>query len=197
LSEGGEQKKMSKRRGDFVTAQELVERIGPDATRFWMIERSQDQQLEIDLEKAASQSDANPVYYVQYAHARLCSIRRKVEDAGLAPMDGTVTTDSLAIDSLHASEKRLIKRLGELPLVIAEAAVRRQPHRMHHFAYDVASDVAKFYRDCRVTGDGIDPAVTARRLLTCDAARSVLALTLGLVGVSAPERMEQRAEPVA
>ena len=190
LSEGGEQKKMSKRRGDFVTSRELVERIGSDATRFWMLERSNDQQLEIDLDRAEEQSDANPVFYVQYAHARLCSIRRKVEDAGAA--EGGDVLASLELEPLHASEKRLIKRLGELPLVVAEAAERRQPHRLHHFAHDVASDVAKFYRDCRVTGDGIDPSITARRLVMCDAARSVLALALDLVGVTAPERMEQR-----
>ncbi len=190
LTEAGKQKKMSKRRGDFVTAAELVDRIGADATRFWMLERSQDQQLEIDLDKAAAQSDDNPVFYVQYAHARLCSIRRKVEDAGLADED----PGSAALEPLHASEKRLIKRLSELPIVVADAAARRAPHRVHHYARELASDVAKFYRDCRVMGDGIDPALTARRLRTADAARAVLALALQLVGVSAPELMERREE---
>jgi arginyl-tRNA synthetase len=190
LSEGGEQKKMSKRRGDFVTAAELVERIGPDATRFWMLERSHDQQLEIDLDRAEAHNDSNPVYYVQYMHARLCSIRRKVLDEGLDPGADVEASD----EPLHASEKRLVKRIAELPLVIAEAAERRQPHKLHHYAHELASDVSKFYRDCRVVGDGITPALTARRLLVVDAARSVLALALGLVGVHAPERMEQRAE---
>jgi arginyl-tRNA synthetase len=189
LTEAGEQKKMSKRRGDFVTAAELVERIGADATRFWMLERSNDQQLEIDLDAAAQQSDDNPVFYVQYAHARMCSIRRNVEEAGLAGGDPAACTEPL-----HASEKRLVKRIGELPLVVADAAARRAPHRVHHYARDLASDVSKFYRDCRVMGDGVDAALTARRLRTVDAARSVLALALQLVGVSAPEAMERRAE---
>jgi arginyl-tRNA synthetase len=187
LTEGGEQKKMSKRRGDFVTAAELIDRIGTDATRFWMLERSHDQQLELDLDKAAAQSDDNPVFYVQYAHARLCSIRRTVEAAGLADGDPAACEEPL-----HDSEKRLVKRVAELPLVVADAADRRAPHRVHHYARELASDVAKFYRDCRVTGDGIDPALTARRLHVVDAARSVLALALDLVGVSAPERMERR-----
>ena len=187
LSEGGEQKKMSKRRGDFVTASELVDRIGPDAARFWMLERSHDQQLEIDLVKASEQSDDNPVFYVQYAHARLCSIRRKVEGEGLADGDPTASSEPL-----HPSEKRLVKRLGELPHVVTDAAVRRAPHRVHHYARELASDVSKFYRDCRVLGDGVAPELTARRLRTADAARSVLALALDLVGVSAPTQMERR-----
>lgn len=189
LTEAGEQKKMSKRRGDFVTAAELVDRIGADATRFWMLERSHDQQLEIDLDKASEQSDDNPVFYVQYMHARLCSIRRNVEDAGLAGGDFAACDEPL-----HESEKRVIKRLGELPHVVAEASERRAPHRVHHYARELASDVSKFYRDCRVMGDGIDPALTARRLRTVDAARSVLALALDLVGVTAPEKMERRDE---
>jgi arginyl-tRNA synthetase len=189
LTEAGEQKKMSKRRGDFVTAAELVERIGADATRFWMLERSHDQQLEIDLDQAAAQSDDNPVYYVQYAHARLCSIRRNVEQAGLGDGDPFA---SVAL--LHDSEKRLVKRVAELPIVVADAAERRAPHRIHHYARELASDVSKFYRDCRVMGDGIEPELTVRRLRIVDAARSVLALALDLVGVSAPERMERRDE---
>ena len=187
LTEAGEQKKMSKRRGDFVTAAELVDRIGADATRFWMLERSHDQQLEIDLDKASEQSDDNPVFYVQYAHARLCSIRRNVEAAGLADGDPAGSDEPL-----HASEKRLVKRLGELPLVVADAADRRAPHRVHHYARELASDVSKFYRDCRVMGDGVDAALTARRLRIVDAARVVLALSLDLVGVSAPDAMERR-----
>ncbi|MCW2956466.1 MAG: arginyl-tRNA synthetase [Thermoleophilia bacterium] len=194
LIEGGEQKKMSKRRGDFVTADELVDRIGPDATRFFMLQRSHDQQLDLDLDLAEQQSDANPVYYVQYAHARLCSIRRKVEEAGLAAGDsaGSLAAGSSDADPLHASEKRLIKRVSEFPTVIAETANRRAPHRLVHYAHDVASDVAKFYRDCRVTGDGITPELTTRRLAICDGARLVLATTLGLVGVVALDRMPER-----
>jgi len=124
---------------------------------------------------------------VQYAHARLCSIRRKVEEAGLG--GGAEPSPASDGEPLHPSEKRLVKRIAELPVVVAEAAERRQPHRIYHYAHELASDANKFYRDCRVTGDGVTPELTARRLRTCDTARSVLALALGLVGVSAPERM--------
>ncbi len=189
LTEAGEQKKMSKRRGDFVTTQELLDRIGADAVRFWMLERSHDQQLEIDLDKASEQSDDNPVFYVQYAHARMCSIRRKVEDADLAGGDSAECSEAL-----HDSEKRLVKRIAEFPLVVADAAERRAPHRLHHYSRDLASDVAKFYRDCRVMGDGIAPELTARRLHLVDATRSTLALALDLLGVGAPDRMERRDE---
>ncbi|MCZ4497035.1 MAG: arginyl-tRNA synthetase [Thermoleophilia bacterium] len=193
LIEAGEQKKMSKRRGDFVTADELVDRIGPDATRFFMLQRSHDQQLDLDLDLAEQQSDANPVYYVQYAHARLCSIRRKVEDAGLAAGEVLPSlADSAGLEAMHASEKRLIKRLGEFPSVVAETASRRAPHRLVHYAHDVASDVSKFYRDCRVTGDDVPELLTTRRLAICDAARQVLATSLDLVGVHAMERMPER-----
>jgi len=188
LSEGGEQRKMSKRRGDFVTAVELIDRIGSDAARFWMLQRSHDQQADIDLEVAERTNDTNPVFYVQYAHARLCSIARKVEDEGrgIVPNLEIATLEGVP---LAGAEKRLIKRIADFPLVVAEAADRRVPHRIYHYTHDLASDVSKFYHDCRVTGEGIEPAVTARRLAACDAARSVLALALELLGVSAPERM--------
>ena len=187
--EGGEQKQMSKRKGTFVTSDELVDRIGADATRFLMLQRSHDQSLDLDLDIAEQQNDSNPVYYVQYAHARLCSIRRKVEAEGAAPEIDLAAMVAAPGEPLHPSEKRLIKRLGDFPLLIADAAERRQPHRLFHFAQELASDVAKFYRDCRVVGEEISPEVTARRLATCDAARSVLALNLDLVGVGAPDRM--------
>ncbi|MBC7462255.1 MAG: arginine--tRNA ligase [Thermoleophilia bacterium] len=187
--EGGEQKQMSKRKGTFVSSDELVDRIGVDATRFLMLQRSHDQSLDLDLDLAEQQNDTNPVFYVQYAHARLASIRRKVEAEGGAPEIDLAALATDISEPLHPSEKRLVKRLGDFPIVIAEAAERRQPHRLFHYAQDLASDVAKFYRDCRVAGDEIPADVTARRLATCDAARSVLKLNLQLVGVSAPDRM--------
>ena len=101
----------------------------------------------------------------------------------------TSTVDELIAEPLEASEKRLVKRIGEFPVLVAEAAERRQPHKLVHYAHDLASDVSKFYRDCRVMGDEISPVVTERRLATCDAARLVLAISLDLVGVAAPERM--------
>ncbi|MBC7462279.1 MAG: arginine--tRNA ligase, partial [Thermoleophilia bacterium] len=151
--------------------------------------RSHDQSLDLDLDLAEQQNDTNTVFYVQYAHARLASIRRKVEAEGGAPEIDLAALATDISEPLHSSEKRLVKRLGDFPIVIAEAAERRQPHRLFHYAQDLASDVAKFYRDCRVAGDEIPADVTARRLATCDAARSVLKLNLQLVGVSAPDRM--------
>lgn len=188
LVEDGEQKKMSKRRGDFVTADELVDRIGPDATRFFMLQRSNDQQLDLDLDVAEAQNDSNPVFYVQYAHARLCSIMRKVAEAGISMTDAQASVAAPDVP-LEPSEKRLIKRIGAFPMLVAEAAERRQPHKLVHYAHDLASDVAKFYRDCRVVGEDVPEALTKRRLVVCDTARSVLALALDLVGVTAPERM--------
>ncbi|MCW2949081.1 MAG: arginine--tRNA ligase, partial [Thermoleophilia bacterium] len=116
-------------------------------------------------------------------------IRRRVEEQGVLPADGSASRDGFEREPLHTSEKRLVKRIGDFPLLVAESAERRQPHRLFHYAHDLASDVSKFYRDCRVSGDEVPVAVTARRLAICDAARSVLALSLGLVGVSAPDRM--------
>lgn len=195
LMESGEQKKMSKRRGDFVTAAELLDRIGPDATRFFMLQRSHDQSFDLDLDLAQQQADTNPVFYVQYAHARLCAIMRKAEQEGF---DTSITASlaaladdavSQAAGDLHASTRHLIKRVAEFPLVVAAAAQRRQPHRMTHYLHDLASDVSRFYRDCRVTGDGVSTESTLRRLATVHAARIVLAAGLDLLGVSAPERM--------
>lgn len=190
LVEQGEQRRMSKRRGDFVAAAELIDRVGVDATRYFMLQRSHDQSLDIDLDLATTQGDINPVYYVQYAHARLCSIRRRVEEEAptLAGEGGHDDRPAASVE-LHQSERRLIRRMADFPTVVAEAAARRQPHRLTHYSQELASDVAAFYRDCRVLGDGIDSATTMQRLLVCDAARGVLAGSLDLIGVAAPERM--------
>jgi arginyl-tRNA synthetase len=189
LSDGGEQKKMSKRRGEFVLLSELLDRIGIDATRFLMLQRSLDQQLDLDLEQATEQSDKNPVYYVQYAHARLCSIRRKVlDELGIEESDAIATLGTDVVE-LHPSERNLVKRVAEFPVVVADAAERRQPHRIPHYLGDLAADVARFYRDCRVMGDGIGVDETRQRLALAAAARTVIATGLDLIGVSAPERM--------
>jgi arginyl-tRNA synthetase len=180
---------MSKRRGEFVTMEDLLDRIGVDAARFFLVQRSHDQQLEIDLELATEQSDKNPVFYVQYAHARLCSIKRKVEEELSISEDDAVASLADSAIELSASERNLVKRLAEFPTMLAEAAERRQPYKIPHFLHDVAADVARFYRDCRVMGDGVTVEETRTRLALAAAARTVLATGLDLIGVSAPERM--------
>jgi len=190
LLEGGDQKKMSKRRGDFVTMAELLERIGVDAARFFLLQRSHDQTLELDLELATNETDQNPVFYVQYAHARICSIQRKAaNELGVPERADAGTVDAAESATLHPSERRLIKRLAELPVLVADAAERRSPHKLTHYALELAGDFSSFYRDCRVVGGDVDTQTSQLRLALCEATRSVLALSLDLIGVSAPEKM--------
>ncbi|MBC7644134.1 MAG: arginine--tRNA ligase, partial [Thermoleophilia bacterium] len=195
LIEGGETKKMSKRRGDFVTMDELLNSISVDAARYFLLQRTHDQTLDIDLDLAAQQSDQNPVFYIQYAHARICSIERKVsDDIGLTLDDPTVPLAE-ALEAgyqLHPSERRLVKRIAELPIIVRESAERRLPHKLTHYVLDLAIDFSKFYRDCRVLGDGVQLHETRFRLAVAMATRTTLATCLDLLGVSAPERMESR-----
>jgi arginyl-tRNA synthetase len=198
IVEGTERARMSKRRGQFVTLDELVDDIGVDATRFFMLQRSHDTALDIDLELARKASQDNPVYYVQYAHARIASILRKAVAEGAAapgPGDGpdehAVAAAAGEGDALGAAaepaERALVRRLLELPGEVAEAAERRAPHRLCAYAGTTAADFHAFYRDCQVVG--ADPATQAARLGLCIVTKRVIARTLDLVGVSAPERM--------
>jgi arginyl-tRNA synthetase len=193
----GERARMSKRKGHFVTLDELIGDIGVDATRFFMLQRSHDTTIDLDLELARKASQDNPVYYVQYAHARIASILRKaVAEAGV-PADGdgpdedAVTGAAGADEALEAraepSERALVRRLLELPDEISEAAERRAPHRLCAYAGATAADFHAFYRDCQVVG--VEPPTQAARLGLCVATKRVVARTLNLVGVSAPERM--------
>jgi arginyl-tRNA synthetase len=184
--EGGERTQMSKRRGDFVALDELVADIGSDATRFFMLQRSHDTTVDLDLELARRESSENPVYYVQYAHARIASILRKAgEGAGeraLAAGQGARAAP------LESAERALIKRLLELPEEVSEAAQRRAPHRLCAYAGTVAADFHAFYRDCQVVGaegEGVEQA----RLALCMLTKRTIARVLGLLGISAPERM--------
>ncbi len=184
--EGGERAQMSKRRGEFVTLDELIDDIGTDAARFLMLQRSHDTTVDLDLELARSQSQENPVYYVQYAHARIASILRKAGDEAVeaAIADPAATLDAPA----EPSERALIKRLLELPDEVRDAAELRAPHRMSAYAMATAADFHGFYRDCQVVGaegEGLEAA----RLAVCVATRRVIARTLDLLGVGAPERM--------
>lgn len=189
LLEGNEVKKMSKRRGDIVPMGELIERIGVDAARYFLVQRSHDQSLEIDLEIAEQQNAKNPVYYVQYAHARICSIVRKASAEMSIDIDADIDPALYANSSFHPSERRLIKRIAEFPFVVSEAAERRAIQRLTVYASEIASDFSQFYRDCYVIGEGVDRETTLLRLSLCGASRQVLARCLQLVGVSAPEQM--------
>jgi arginyl-tRNA synthetase len=184
--EGGERAQMSKRRGEFVTLDELIDDIGADAARFFMLQRSHDTPVDLDLELARKTSNENPVYYVQYAHARIASILRK---AGEEAEERAADADFAASEApVEPSERALIKRLCELPDEVAEAATRRAPHRLCAYGMEAARDFHAFYRDCQVVGaegEGVEEA----RLALCLLTKRTIARTLGLLGISAPERM--------
>ncbi len=177
--------KMSKRAGTVITLDDLVEAIGVDAARYALIRSSVDQSLDIDLELWASSSNENPVYYVQYAHARLCSLARNAADLG-------VSADVARLDLLdHPREGDLIRTIGEFPRVVATAAELREPHRVARYLEELAGTYHRFYDSCRVLprGDEEPTAVHSARLALCSAARQVVANGLGLLGVTAPEKM--------
>lgn len=180
LTDGGERVQMSKRTGEFVTVDDLIDDIGADALRFFLVQRSHETAMDLDLELAREQSDKNPVYYVQYAHARINSILDRAglgEDAGLPSIP----------PELHESERALIRKLTEFPDEIAEASARRTPHRLTIYGRDLAAEFSAFYRDCKVVGEASE--VTQFRVALCVATKRTLARTLDLLGVSAPERM--------
>jgi arginyl-tRNA synthetase len=184
--EGGERTQMSKRRGEFVTLDELISDIGTDAARFLLVQRSHDTTVDLDLDLARSESQENPVYYVQYAHARITSILRKAgEDAVTAALADPDATLSVAAEP---SERALVKRLLELPDEVRTAGELRAPHRLTAYAMATAADFHGFYRDCQVVG-AEGERVEAARLAVCVATRRAIARTLDLLGVSAPERM--------
>jgi arginyl-tRNA synthetase len=184
IVEGGERSRMSKRKAEFVTLDELIDDIGVDATRYFMVQRSHDTTFDLDLELARKSSQDNPVYYVQYAHARIASILRKAEAEGAAAAVDEGSLEAAA----EPTERALIRRLLELPEQIVMAAERRAPHRMCAYATATAADFHAFYRDCRVVG-AEGPGTEAARLALCTAAKRTIATTLDLIGVSAPESM--------
>jgi arginyl-tRNA synthetase len=178
----GERAQMSKRSGDFVSLDELLDDIGVDAARWFMLWRSHDTTVDLDLDLARRESSDNPVYYVQYAHARIASILRKAEDA--APSAGAPTPGT----PLEPAEKALVKRLLEFPDEVREAAARRAPHRICAYSTAVAADFHAFYRDCQVVG-AEGEGVEASRLALCLLTKRTIAAALGLLGISAPEQM--------
>ena len=180
LLESGEARRMSKRKGDIVTVDDLIDAVGVDAARFLLVGRSQDTTLELDIDVAREQSNKNPVYYVQYAHARICSILRNLPDGGEAP--GPLPVVATALE-----ERALARALARYPLVLLGAAENRAPHRVYTYLGELAAEFHVFYRNCRVLVD--DAEVAAFRAGLCRATRDVLAGGLALLGVSAPDVM--------
>jgi arginyl-tRNA synthetase len=176
LVEGGGRASMSKRAGEFVTLDELVEEIGVDVARWFLLARSHDTTIDLDLDLARDQTNENPVFYVQYAHARIASILREAAGRPRSAEAG---------HALHPSERELIKKLLTFPAEVAEAADRRAPHRIATYALQLAQAFTAFYRDCRVLGVPEEPF----RLALSEATRGVIARSLGLLGISAPETM--------
>jgi arginyl-tRNA synthetase len=185
LVEGGERASMSKRRGEYVALDDLIRDIGTDATRWFLLQRSHDTPVDLDLDLARSQSNENPVYYVQYAHARIASVRRKAGEERVAAALAAVGPPG---QPLHPTERALIRRLLAFPGEVAEAAERRAPHRLSVYALELAQDFTAFYRDCRVVGAEPEAVETFRLALSVSAQRTIAA-ALGLLGVSAPESM--------
>jgi arginyl-tRNA synthetase len=187
LQREGKPVRMSKRAGNMITLDDLVDAIGVDAGRYALIRSSVDSPLEIDLDTWSRRTNDNPVFYVQYAHARLASLMRNAADLG-------VTFDAAAVDYgllSHEREGELIRTIGEYPRVVASAAELREPHRIARYLEELAGAYHRFYDSCRVLPVGDEPVADlhAARLALCAAARQVLANGLGLLGVSAPERM--------
>ena len=183
LYRNGEKVKMSKRTGKAVTMEELMDEVGVDAIRYFFTMRSMDSHLDFDLDLAVSTSNDNPVYYVQYAHARICSIFRQAEEQGIAIDHGKADLTRLTAEA----EFELMRKLGELPQEVADAAEARAPHRLIRYVYELASIFHSYYKAERVITD--DREQTAARLALLAAVRIVIANVLRLIGVTAPERM--------
>ena len=185
LVRDGQPVRMSKRAGTVITLDDLVEAIGVDAARYALIRSSVDTPIDIDLALWSSASNENPVYYVQYAHARLCALARNAAELGLL-------ADVAHLGHLcHDKEGTLIRNLGEFPRVLQAAATLREPHRVCRYLEDLAGDYHRFYDSCRVLphGDEEPTDLHRARLALCEATRQVIANGLGILGVSAPERM--------
>lgn len=185
LVRDGQPVRMSKRAGTVITLDDLVDAIGVDAARYALIRSSVDSPIDIDLELWSSASNENPVYYVQYAHARLSALARNAAELGVAP-------DTAHLDLLtHDKEGTLIRNIGEFPRVLQTAANLREPHRVSRYLEDLAGDYHRFYDSCRVLpqGDEEPGDLHAARLALCAATRQVIANGLAILGVSAPERM--------
>jgi arginyl-tRNA synthetase len=185
LVRSGERSQMSKRAGSFVTLEELVEMIGVDAARWYLLARSHDTTVDLDIDLARTQSNENPVYYVQYAHARIASMLQK---AGVERARRAGDPGGWSRAPLHPAERELILQLLAFPEEAAVAADRRAPHRLAAYALALAQTFTAFYRDCRVVGAGEEPLESLRLALSL-VARDTIARSLALLGVSAPQEM--------
>jgi len=185
LKRGGEVVRLSTRTGDLITLREVIEEVGGDVVRFLLLQRSADAQMDFDLDLAKDTSEKNPVYYVQYAHARIASILRYARERGVefsAEPDLSLLT--------HPAELDLIREMLRLEEVLEMVVVQRAPHHLVHYAQDLATMFHSFYKQCRVvSSEPGDEAITQARLALVQAAKQVLARTLGLIGVAAPESM--------
>jgi arginyl-tRNA synthetase len=184
LRRGGEIVRLSKRTGDIITLREVLEEVGPDAVRFFLLARAADSQMDFDLDLAKEESAENPVYYVQYSHARIASILRYAQEQGVVLEGGDVSLLT------HPMEMALIRQMLLLPEIVEQAALKLAPHHLTYYAQDLASAFHSFYRDCRVvSSDPADMELTKARLKLVKAARITIARALGLMGVNAPEQM--------
>jgi len=182
LFASGEKIKMSKRTGKAVALRELVEEVGIDAARYYFVTRSNDSQLDFDIDLARSESNDNPVYYVQYAHARICTMLKQAETRGFSddPVDVSVLTTEKEVD--------LLKKIGEFPQVVADAADKQAPHRVTNFVFNLASSLHSFYNAEKVL-DADQPKLTGARIALMKAVRVTIENALRLIGVAAPEKM--------
>ena len=183
---GGEPVPMSKRAGTFVSLDELIDEVGTDAARFHLLLFGNDHTMRFDIEAVKRRSMDNPVYYVQYGHARIASILRTARDAGVTLLPIDEVDVSILVEP---AEIELLKALADVPALISKAATLRAPHRVAHASQDLAARFHRFYTECRVVSD--DAARTQARLWLCRASGTVLANLLGILGVSAPERMDR------
>ncbi|HYI44084.1 MAG TPA: arginine--tRNA ligase [Actinomycetota bacterium] len=183
LLRGGESVRASKRAGVVIPLDELVDEVGVDAARYTFLTRSLEQPVDFDIALVKEQAPENPVYYVQYAHARICSILRKADEEGHTTDPAQAPLERLE----HPSEDELMRKLASFEEEVIEAANRRSPQRITRYVEELASSFSSFYRDCKVITD--DEGLTSARLGLCIATRSVIAAGLGLLGVGAPEKM--------
>jgi len=184
LRRGGEIVRLSKRTGDIITLREVLEEVGPDAVRFFLLARAADSQMDFDLDLAKEESAENPVYYVQYSHARIASILRYAQEQGVTWEGGDISLLT------HPMELALIRQMLLLPEIVEQAALNLAPHHLTYYAQDLASAFHSFYKECRVvSSDPADAEMTQARLKLVKAAKLTIARALELMGVNAPERM--------
>jgi len=186
VQRGGQVVRMGKRSGTFVELSDILDEVGPDVARLTFLLQSITTRQTFDLEKVVSQSMENPVFYIQYAHARIASIGRKAADQGVIRRKLTDVDLSVLV---HERELDLLRSLADLPGVVLDACVTRAPHKVTTWSQELAGRLHGFYHDCRVLGEGVDPELTQARLWLVEATRTGLAIGLGLLGVSAPESM--------